>query len=75
LHRYARLTADSARQTSTAVRIIAWIICIAAAGTVILGIIVAVQVSQLNSSLNGNSGNSGGSSQNTCASQGGTLPC
>ena len=56
-----------ARKTAYATQFIAWIVGLAAVASVILGIIVAVQVSHLNSSVNG-----GGSSN--CMSLGGTNP-
>ncbi len=59
-----------ARKTTFAVQFIAWIIGLAAAAAVILGIVAAVQLAHLNSNL---SGGAGGTSSN-CLSQGGTDP-
>jgi hypothetical protein len=57
-----------ARKTAFAIQFIAWIIGLATAAAVILGIIAAVQLAHLNSNLYGGGGGS------TCISQGGTNP-
>ena len=66
---YTRETRDASKQTRNAVRFIAWVVAIVCVISLILGIIAAVQLSKLNSQLNG-----GGSVSSNCVSQGGTDP-
>jgi hypothetical protein len=55
-----------ARSTRAAVVFIGWVIGLFAAISIIVGIITAVQMVNLNNAVNGNAGN--------CLSQGGTNP-
>lgn len=59
------------RKMALATQFIAWIVGLAAAAAVILGIIAAVELAHLNSYL---SGGSSGSPASNCLSQGGTNP-
>lgn len=59
------------RKMALATQFIAWIVGLAAAAAVILGIIAAVELAHLNSYL---SGGSSGSPASNCLSQGGTDP-
>ncbi len=66
---YTRETRDASKQTGSAVTFIAWVVAIVCVISLILGIVAAVQLSKLNSQVNG-----GGSTSSNCLSQGGTDP-